>query len=332
MNRIIPASLAFLLLAGGHASGQSIFVGPGSTAEGDYFRGIGIAAWGLGQYAAGVGQYNLDTAMAERINVDSFITLSSYLDAVANSRRIHQAKLRAQEKARHLRDYAAQQIRIYNTPDERDIRNGETLNAHIRDFLSGKYTRTELEAASVPLPADLVRKLPFKLNEQGATMSMWRMLHKEFAPWPVAFQNPKCRPLCIEFHDAISEAINQQIAGEVRPEVIARCSKAVLEMRRWLDATCDRNDEKLYFPAWKHTEELSKVVEQLKSEKVERIIASLETYSGSTVYDLVELMNKHHIEFASAELPAEREAYRRVFEVLKAQRQALNELSRSSSR
>jgi hypothetical protein len=72
MSRIILTPLAILLLMGSNAKSQFNFVGPGSTAEGDYLRGVGAAAFGMRVY-------NEQTAVANSINAGTEMRLNQYL-------------------------------------------------------------------------------------------------------------------------------------------------------------------------------------------------------------------------------------------------------------
>ena len=60
--KVLLKSLAVLaVLALFEGSTQAQFITAGSTPEGDYLRGVGIAGWGMGLY-------NLNTAQANSIN------------------------------------------------------------------------------------------------------------------------------------------------------------------------------------------------------------------------------------------------------------------------
>ena len=50
MTRIVVGFLAILLASGPAAQAQALWVGHGSTPQGDYLRGVGAAAFGLGVY------------------------------------------------------------------------------------------------------------------------------------------------------------------------------------------------------------------------------------------------------------------------------------------
>ena len=70
MFRMSLATLAPVALFETKRAAQ--FITAGSTPEGDYLRGVGIADWGMGLY-------NLNTAQANSINTDTEIRWNEYL-------------------------------------------------------------------------------------------------------------------------------------------------------------------------------------------------------------------------------------------------------------
>jgi hypothetical protein len=68
--------VAIVVAAAVENSAAAQWIGPGSTIAGDYLRGVGVAA-------AGMGIYNEKTAIAESINLDTAIRLNEYVAAVA---------------------------------------------------------------------------------------------------------------------------------------------------------------------------------------------------------------------------------------------------------
>ena len=70
------AGLVLLGTPGNTAKAQYFGVGGGSTPQGDYLRGAGIAAMGMGIY-------NEKTAIANSINVDTMIRWDQYIAAVS---------------------------------------------------------------------------------------------------------------------------------------------------------------------------------------------------------------------------------------------------------
>ena len=79
MGRRLLFVILIIGLSGITVRAQNVFVGAGSTAQGDYLRGAGIAAWGMGLF-------NYNTAVANSINLDTFIRGNEYLAAVEKQR------------------------------------------------------------------------------------------------------------------------------------------------------------------------------------------------------------------------------------------------------
>lgn len=323
----LDLAVMVLLLGGGVTASAQIFVTAGSTAPGDYLRGVGVEAWG-------VGQYELDSAVAERVRVDSFIVLNEYLSAVKSHTLTQQNRARAAKMAKSRQIYAERADRILNAPESRDIMNGDSLNAAIRDLTRGEITRTELRIDPVSLPPDLVRRLPFQFNEAGQTLSLPRLLHQGHAAWPVAFQDDRYARERKAYERAISDAIDQQIEGKVTREVIGRLEKAVAELeQRYHELERQRSPvAKMVIEVRDHIKDLKMSVELVKSQRVEKVVAVLDTYQGSTVEEFVSFLESHKIAFAPAETEEERKAYREVFAALKVQREILEERAKSRGR
>jgi hypothetical protein len=72
MARAFGGTLLILAVLGTDARAQVLITGPGSTPQGDYLRGVGIAA-------AGMGIYNERTAVANRINTETFVFWNEYI-------------------------------------------------------------------------------------------------------------------------------------------------------------------------------------------------------------------------------------------------------------
>src|SRR5438105_13795048 len=120
MSRTFLRALLVLVSLGSSARGQ--FVGAGSTPAGDYLRGVGIAAQGMGVY-------NYNTAMANQINAETEIRVSDYIREIIRLDTRARAARRAYWQAKDREAFEAIHKRILDSPEERDVMNGESLNA-----------------------------------------------------------------------------------------------------------------------------------------------------------------------------------------------------------
>ena len=177
--------IAGLVVVGACSSSgaQYTWIGPGSTPEGDYLRGVGIAAYGLGVY-------NERTAVANQANANTLIMLNEYMWNVAKSENIENASHRAAMRAQHAEEYKRINDRVQNDPESIEVLNGSALNGKLWELLDPKVSESASRHANVPLDADIIRCIPFKLAEKGDTFSMSRLSLKGKKKWAVAFQDP----------------------------------------------------------------------------------------------------------------------------------------------
>jgi hypothetical protein len=143
------------------------WIGGGSTPIGDIARGRGVEA-------AGVGQYNLDTAIANRINVESSILLNEYIYSSIQEGNREKAEHKMAELRRKIEHYNKILDRIKNDPDLRDRDSGDALNV-LRDELL-RISPSSLRLALVVLPGETIRQIPFQYAQKGVTFSMDRLM------------------------------------------------------------------------------------------------------------------------------------------------------------
>lgn len=324
--RHIPSLILMAITLAPASAGAQIFVGPGSTPEGDYLRGVGMASWGMGQY-------NLNTARAESIRVDAAITLDSYIGAVRKEENARQARIRAQKLADHLKYWHGSRERLRDAPNAYDISIGNALNDLMGFVSQGKFTPSELRSTSILLPADVVRRLPFKLGEEGAVISLPRMKHEGIGAWPVAYQDKKYTRVRETYDRAIKHALDEQYEGRISQKTMIELDQAVGSISRQLELdTFVKNESALYNPAIKHLRELEKSATQLKSHKIERVTSDLDAYMGTTVDELRKFMNDHKLSFAIAERPEEVAAYREIYALLASMRASVEPGTKDQNR
>ncbi len=109
MTRVALKVLAVLFAAAVPAHAQFNWVGAGSTPQGDYLRGVGVAAFGLGAY-------NLETAQAVSINVNTEIRWNEYVTMYFARENEAKARYRAAMREHNEEKRKSIQDRIKNAP------------------------------------------------------------------------------------------------------------------------------------------------------------------------------------------------------------------------
>ena len=229
-SRLVATGL--VVLAGSAGGARAQWIGAGSTPEGDYLRGAGIAA-------AGMGLYNQRTAIANSINLDTMIRWNEYMAAVANEQRKEYVARRMYLSERNKEMNDKIEDRIKNHPEARDVLSGDALTAAMNELVDPKISESSFRYAEVPLSADMVRRIPFRLGERGENFSMHRLTVKGKGKWPVAFQDVRFAKELKEFETAVDEALEQAIEGKAQMSKIARIQRAVEELAQKLDREID---------------------------------------------------------------------------------------------
>ncbi len=293
---------------------QPQIVFPGSTPQGDYLRGVGVAA-------AGMGSYNLNTAQAESINVDTFIRWDTYVGTVVKEQtRLYVAKKQAD--ASHLKElFKQRQEQILQSPEAREVLNGEALNAVLQKLLNSDIHESTFRASGfqVPLSGDTVRHIPFALSEKGAKFSMDRLSLKGKGKWSVALQDDQFQREKKAYERALDKALEQAIDGKMQLAAIEELDARADDLVRRLDEVLGPRNDALYIEAKQRLAELKSTVGLLKIEKIERAIGDIDKYSGTSINDLKLFMQSHNLHFAAAKSPEEKLLYRELYAMLKHQ-------------
>ncbi|HEY2155068.1 MAG TPA: hypothetical protein VGH33_05530 [Isosphaeraceae bacterium] len=318
MTRVALRVLAVLLAMGPAAHAQFNWVGAGSTPEGDYLRGVGIAAFGLGSY-------NLNTAQANSINVNTEIRWNEYVTMYFARENEAKARYRAAMREHNEEKRKAILDRIKNSPQEHDLHSGDALNALIDALNDPKISESSYRSAKVSLPADVVRRIPFRLDAEGVEFSMHRLIPRGTGKWPVAMQDARFDNDRRAYERAVDAALEQQIGGKMSFEVIDGVKQAVEGLDRALAAADLPPRDRRSIDAKDRIKELRAMARLLESHKIELALGEVDRYSGTTVNDLRQFMQKYKLHFAASNSPDERSLYPGLYEVLAVQKMMMEE-------
>jgi hypothetical protein len=314
MSRSILTPLALLALMGSNAHGQFNFVGPGSTAEGDYLRGVGVASFGMGVY-------NHQTAIANSINADTEMRVNQYIyESLMNENRMN-AEHRHEKVLKDKEEYEKAQQRIRRRPEAKDVDKGNALNTVLEDLNNPRIQESSSRSVAVPLSVDEVRRIPFKLGSKGVMrFSIARLTAKGSGKWPIAFQDRRYDRERREFERALDNVLEQQYKGAVQNEALESLKRAVDNLEDRLNTVLGAGKDKLYLEGKNRLKEVTATVEMLKILAIQQALRDLDTYSGTTVNDLRLFMHRHGLQFADAGNPEEKELFPDLYAKLVAQK------------
>jgi hypothetical protein len=299
MPRVIIAAACLLVSLGTSARAQFRFVGPGSTPQGDYLRGVGIAAYGIG-----IG--NMYNAQATAINTNTWMTLNEYLyESITHENQVN-AQHRHAILVKNKEAYDAVRKRISERPETRDVTRGDALNAVLKQMNDPRIHESTSRSVDVALSVDEVRRIPFKLGSKGVQrFSIARLTAKGSTKEPIAFQDHRFDWERKQFEHSLDEVLEQQYRKAVQKQSIDALALTVDNLERRLDQVFGPSQETRYIEGKNRLKEMRKTVEMLKFTAIERALGELDRYGGTTVNDLRMFMLKHQLEFADAENPDE---------------------------
>jgi hypothetical protein len=317
---VAAAIVAFLSLPNATTWAQNLFVGPGSTPDGDYLRGVGVAA-------VGMGIYNYDTALANRINTETYVFWNEYLYNVAKNENREAMEHRAAIREEHKKNRAEIEKRIRENPNTLDVIKGDALN-YMMEELIGPKSRVQLSTlrlSSVPLSVDTIRRIPLIHATDNVRFSMQRLAIKGEKNWPVGLRGETIQNERHAYEQAMDAVLDQQLDRKLQRETIQKLETAIKNLRVRLDQVVVPDRETVYMEAKKFLDQLEQTKEMIKHFSVEKIIAEIDNYSGTTVYDLLVFMNTWNLRFGVSDIGDERKQLNDLYVAMCQQRDRVSD-------
>ena len=334
-NRWILSSLAVAaILSGGKVQAQ--YYGGAGFGRGGYggygggggyggFGGwstsaIGDAERGYGAEAAGVGQYNEESAIAGSINTDSVMRFNQY---IYNSKIESQKRYNAYETRRLNLDkahYDARQARIRDNPTNEDILSGNALNS-VLDQLTDptKLHSSALRLASHPISPKVIKDIPFRDETDAITLSLDSLTDNE--DWPLPLRAVAFKTEREAYQKAVDDALEQdKDDGTLTPETIAKVRGAVAQLYRKVSDTIPKTQQPDYMQATNYLKELAALSKMLEKPNVEKLIGELEKVESTSIGNLVGFMHAYNLRFSPATTPAQRAVYQDLYPIMTAAR------------
>ena len=191
-------------------------------------------------FAAGVGQYNVNTAQARAINTQTTMQFNEYLWESQQLR--NQRYYREQSAKRKRINESADAVykRLKDNPETANIYSGDALNIALDQVTSPKVYVEGMKQAQVAIPSALIRQIPFNNASEALTIKprgpdQSRQLaggdHPESGLREGADR---------AFRLAAAEARKEDDEGELEPATLKKLQGAVAALRAKVEATYPR--------------------------------------------------------------------------------------------
>ena len=289
-------------------------VGAGSTVEGDVARGYGVLYNGLGNY-------NLRTAQANAINTDTQMKWNEY---VYRSIQLDNQNSLIRRRAGYINDRRAHneiQRKLREEPTASDMYNGDALNVVLEDLCNPKYSSSIIRLTAVPLKGEAIRVVPFAYPSAGGTISIRELTVRD--GWPLAMRGAGFDAARAAYMKAVDAVLDQNNNKALTPDAVRAVEAAIAQLKARSEALVSPKEQEFYRQSHEFIKGLDNSLRMLRTQQAEPVLATIETYSGTTVAELLEFMRRYNLRFGVATAASERDLYKDLYPMLVRQRNGL---------
>jgi len=280
--------------------------GGGGTVQGNVARG-------LGYYDMGAGVYNLDTAEANAINANTVEQWNQYMFSAQQQANQREWIRRHRDIARSNDAIDQLQKRLREEPNDRDIKDGDALNAALDQLSDPRIHSTALRLIKTPIPGKAIRDIPFTNASEAVTISLHQLTGE--SGWPVALQGPTFAAERKAYQDAVAKALKEDEEGDLSSQTLQGINAAASRLRGKLEA--NRPADKVeYVDAVNYIKGLIGMARMLEKPQVDKVLAELDTVKETSLGSLLGFMQTYNLRFGPATTDDQRAVYERLYPLL----------------
>jgi hypothetical protein len=274
----------------------------------------GSIASGMGNFAAGAGAYNAQTAQARAINAQTAMQLNEYLYAVNKQNAMTNLARRQQQQKTINQSADTTYRRLHDNPDPHDIHTGDALNIVLTELVNPRVYTQVVQKATTPVASQLVMNINF---QHAANMILISLQDVNARAVPDALANG---PLFEPDRQAIRAIVAKgrkeaEGTGLVSSETIQAFRSAVQAAKEKADATFGQGtrqrDEADNF--LKALLGLSKMLER---PDIEEFLKGLKRYPTTTMGHLITFIHSFNLRFGVAKTPEQEATYDQLYPML----------------
>ncbi|RUL86298.1 hypothetical protein [Tautonia sociabilis] len=269
----------------------------------------GSVAQGMGVFAAGVGQFNEQTAIARSIETDTRMRLNEYLWQSEQIRRQQQAEQAAARRRRTNESISQIQDRILNNPDRADIVSGDTLNAILNELRSPAVPDSLLVNAGtdLSLTGEQIRRIPLRFASKGVVISAHRLAAED--SWPAPLRAPAFADLKRQYQALVEEARNRPEDEEVSDETIVKGIQIINQLRALAEQQLSGPD---YAAAERYLKAQAGLLQMARQPDIRKVLEAAYKKDVVPLANALLGMDTFNLGFGPADDPEEQEVYLRT--------------------
>jgi hypothetical protein len=274
----------------------------------------GSIANGMGNFAAGAGAYNAQTAAARSMNANTAMQWNDYMYSVmqrntANETRRLDRKVQATTDAMN-----ATYKRLHDNPDPHDVHTGDALNVVLTELANPKVYTQVTQKATTPVPSPLVKNINFQF---AAKMILISLEDVSAAGVPDALAtDPNFEGDRRTIRALVAKGRKEaESENNVSPETLRAFRDAVKTLQDKVGAsyqqgTRQRTESDNFLKA------LYGISKMLERPNVEQFLKGLNRYPSTTLGNLITFMHSFNLRFGVAKTPEQESAYDQLYPML----------------
>ncbi|MDR3637695.1 MAG: hypothetical protein P4L84_28065 [Isosphaeraceae bacterium] len=277
----------------------------------------GSIARGMGYYAAGAGQYNLQSAQAASINTDTVMRWNQFMfqSQMEANQREYARLARFQKRDSMTGELIYQRLR--DNPNAGDIKSGNALNVILDQVTDPRIHSSALRLATDTIPASSIKEVPFFHASDAVTINLHQLTAKQ--DWPLALQGPEFAPDRKAYQDAIAQALKEDTDGEISLPTIEKVKTAAERIRGKFEAN-PPDDRELRNPAENYLKALLGMSRMLEKPEIDKVLAELKKVQTTTLGNLLSFMHIFNLRFGVADSPKSQQVYTELYPIMAAYR------------
>jgi hypothetical protein len=291
----------------GRYGGWGGWGGAGSTVQGSI-------ASGMGNFAAGAGSYNAQTAQARSINTQTAMQFNDYMYAVNKQNAATNLARRRQEQKNVNESANATYKRLHDNPDPHDIHTGDALNIVLTELVNPKMYTQVVQKATMPIDSQLVKNINFQHAANMILISLGDVSSRGVPDALATSPNFETDRQAIR---AIVAKGRQEASSSnrVSPETLSSFRAAVQAAKDKADAsfaqgTRQRDEADNFLKA------LLGLSRMLERPDIEEFLKGLNRYPTTTMGHLITFMHSFNLRFGVAKTPEQEAAYDQIYPML----------------
>jgi hypothetical protein len=265
----------------------------------------GTRAYGMGNFAAGAGSYNEQTAEARSINANTAMQFNDYVYQ-CNQRR-HQEYYDQMAKQEQLDQNALQAIqdRHLNNASDSDIVDGDAVNA-VFHWLTNPQIPHELlvnAGQDLTLTSEQVRTIPLNSAAQGIVISIERLAGED---WPDSLSSDEFKPYRDQYLALVQKARAIPDGQPLTDEMIDQGIN-ILSQTRSLAKSRLRGPE--FAEAERYLKAHVGLLQMTRKNNIQEILEKVREVKEVPLVNALNFMHAYSLQFGKADDQAEKALY-----------------------